>query len=224
MTVNMNSKTNSGKRKYSLRFKLTAAFLALTLLLFSLIGIFVNFLLEKQFENYVIDKITQRNSSIVSSLEARYSDWGGRWDAAGLENIGVSALGDSLMMRVSDAGGTVLWDAMSHNSGMCATMLQDLAENMKGYNAGFAGGYEEKTFPLTVGQNVVGSVSIGYYGPYYYTDNDINFLNILNQLLLLATLIAAAVSFVFGAIMAKRMSSPISRVIHTAGKIAQGKY
>lgn len=65
MTVNMNRKTNSGKRKYSLRFKLTAAFLALTLLLFSLIGIFVNFLLEKQFENYVIDKITQRNSSIA---------------------------------------------------------------------------------------------------------------------------------------------------------------
>lgn len=224
MTVNMPGKTNSGKRKFSLQFKLTAAFLAFTLLLFSLIGIFVNFLLEKQFENYVIDKIAQRNISIVSNLETRYTDWGGKWDAAGLENIGVNALGDSLMLRVSDAGGTVLWDAMTHNSGMCATMLQDLAENMKGYNAGFAGGYVEKPFPLTVGQNVVGSVSIGYYGPYYYTDNDINFLSTLNQLLLLATLIAAAVSFVFGAIMAKRLSSPISRVIHTAGKIAQGKY
>lgn len=224
MTVNMTGKTNSGKRKFSLQFKLTAAFLAFTLLLFSLIGIFVNFLLEKQFENYVIDKIAQRNSSIVSNLETRYTDWGGKWDAAGLENIGVNALGDSLMMRVSYTDGTVLWDAMTHNSGMCATMLQDLAENMKGYNARFAGGYEEKTFPLIVGQNIVGNVSIGYYGPYYYTSNDINFLNSLNQLLLLATIIAAAVSFVFGAIMARRLSSPISRVIHTAGKIAQGKY
>ncbi|MEI8201102.1 MAG: ATP-binding protein [Eubacteriales bacterium] len=224
MTAHMTGKTNNGKRRFSLKFKLTAAFLAFTLLLFSLIGIFVNFLLEKQFENYVIDKIAQRNSSIVSTLETRYTAWGGKWDTAGLENIGVNALGDSLMLRVSDTDGTVLWDAMTHNSGMCATMLQDLAENMKGYNAGFAGGYEEKTFPLTVGQNIVGSVSIGYYGPYYYTDNDINFLNSLNQLLLLATLIAAAVSFVFGAIMARRLSSPISRVIHTAGKIAQGKY
>src|SRR5665647_293204 len=199
------------KRLFSLQFKLTAAFLAFTLLLFSLIGLSVNFFLEKQFENYVIDKIAQRNSDIVTSLETRYSDWGGKWDAAGLENIGVNALGDSLMIRVSDAKGVVLWDARTHNSGMCATMLIDLAENMQGHSAGFAGGYEEKPFDLTVGQNTVGHVTVGYYGPYYYTDNDISFLNSLNQLLLLGTVIAAAISFVLGAFMARWLSSPISR-------------
>jgi len=212
------------KGKYSLQFKLTAAFLAFTLLLFSLIGLFVNFVLEKRFENYVIDKIAQKNSSIVSTLEMRYTQWGGKWDADGLENIGVSALGDSLMLHVSDSDGVVLWDAMTHNSGMCASMLQNLAANMQGYNSRFSGGYEEKTFPLTVGQKTVGNVTIGYYGPYYYTDSDIHFLNSLNQLLLLGTLIAAAISFVIGAFLAKRLSSPISRVIRTAGQIAQGKY
>src|ERR1035437_1430520 len=103
----------TGKKQFSLQFKLTAAFLAFTLILFSLIGLSVNFLLEKQFENYVIDKINQKNSDIVATLEARYSDWGSKWDAAGLENIGVNALGDSLMIRVSDSDGTVLWDAMT---------------------------------------------------------------------------------------------------------------
>ena len=212
------------KRLFSLQFKLTAAFLAFTLLLFSLIGLSVNFFLEKQFENYVIDKIAQRNSDIVTSLETRYLDWGGKWDAVGLENIGVNALGDSLMIRVSDAKGVVLWDARTHNSGMCATMLKDLAENMQGHSAGFAGGYEEKPFDLTVGQNTVGHVTVGYYGPYYYTDNDISFLNSLNQLLLLGTVIAAAISFGLGALMARWLSSPISRVIRTAGQISQGKY
>ena len=214
----------TGKKQFSLQFKLTAAFLAFTLLLFSLIGLSVNFLLEKQFENYVIDKINQRNTDIVANLEARYTDWGGKWDAAGLENIGVSALGDSLMIRVSDSKGTVLWDAMTHNSGMCAAMLQGLAENMQGYNAGFSGGYEEKTFPLTAAEKEVGSVTIGYYGPYYYTDNDINFLNSLNKLLLIGTVIAALISFVLGAFMARWLASPISRVIRTAGQISQGKY
>jgi len=214
----------TGKRQYSLQFKLTAAFLAFTLLLFALIGLSVNFLLEKQFKNYVIDKISQRNSDIVTSLEARYTEMGGQWDTAGLENIGVNALGDSLMIRVSDTDGTVLWDAMTHNSGMCATMLQDLASNMQGHSAGFNGGYQETTFPLTDGQSAAGSVTIGYYGPYYYTDNDINFLNSLNQLLLIGTVIAAAISFVLGAFMARWLSSPISRVIRTAGQISQGKY
>jgi len=213
-----------GKLIYSLQFKLTAAFLAFTLLFFSLIGLFVNFLLQNQFEKYVIDGIAQRNSEIVSNLEQRYADWGGIWDENGLENFGVSALGESLMLRVSDTQGTVLWDAMHHNSGMCASMLQNLSENMQGYNAGFEGGYEEKTFDIRDGTGIVGTVSIGYYGPYYFTDNDINFLNSLNKLLILATVIAAAVSFLFGAVLARRMSTPISRVIRTAGQIARGKY
>ena len=210
--------------KYSLQFKLTAAFLAFTLLLFSLLGIFVNFLLEKQFENYIIGKITQKNNEIVTNLEMRYTDSGGKWEESGLENIGVNALGDSLMIRVSDVKGNVLWDATKHDSGMCATILQNLAENMQGYNAGFKGGYEEKTFDVIVGEKVVGNVRIGYYGPYYYTNNDIHFLNSLNKLLLLGTLIAAAVATVFGAFLAKRLSSPISRVIRAAGQIAKGKY
>jgi len=210
--------------KYSLQFKLTAAFLAFTLFLFSLLGIFVNFLLEKQFESYILDKITQKNNEIVSNLEMRYIDSGGKWEDTGLENIGVNALGDSLMIRVSDVQGTVLWDATKHDSGMCAAILQNLAENMQAHNAGFKGGYVEKSFDVIVGQKVVGNVSIGYYGPYYYTDNDIHFLNSLNNLLLLGTLIAAAVAIVFGAFLAKWLSSPISRVIRAAGQIAQGKY
>jgi len=212
------------KIKCNLQFKLTAAFLAFTLLLFSLLGIFVNFLLEKQFENYIIDKITQKNNEIVSNLEMRYTDSDWKWEEAGLEYIGVNALGDSLIIRISNVQGTVLWDATKHDSGMCASILQNLAENMQNHNAAFNGGYKEKTFDITVGQKVVGSVSIGYFGPYYYTDNDIHFLNSLNKFLLLGTLITAAVAIVFGAFLAKWLSSPISRVIRAAGQIAQGKY
>src|ERR1035437_9660228 len=98
---------------------------------------------------------------------------------------------------------------MTHNSGMCAAMLEGLAKNMQGYNANFNGGYEEKVFPLTSAQKEVGSVTIGYYGPYYYTNNDINFLNSLNQLLLVGTVIAAVISFVLGAFIARWLASPI---------------
>lgn len=210
--------------KHTLRFKLTAAFLLITLVSFLLIGVFANVILEKQFENYVIDNLDRKRNEIVTTLESRYGDWGSKWDLSGLENLGVSALSDGLMLRVSDKDGTLLWDAMTHNSGLCAEMLQNMAENMESRNPSFNGGYTEKDYAITVSNTVVGNVTIGYYGPYFYTDNDISFLNTLNKLLLLATAIAGIISIILGSYMAKRLTGPISRVIKTAEQISEGNF
>jgi Signal transduction histidine kinase len=208
----------------TLRFKLTASYLLVILIAFSLIGIFANVILEKQFKKYVIDNLNKKNIEIVTTLESRYTVWGGKWDVSGIENIGMSALGDGLIIRVNAADGTVLWDAMTHNSGMCAELLQNMAENMKNRNAGFEGGYTEKEYPVTVNEAAVGNVAIGYYGPYFYTDNDISFLNTLNKLLVLSAAIAGILSFLLGTYMAKRLSVPISRVIKAAEQISEGNY
>jgi len=208
----------------TLRFKLTASYLLVTLIAFALIGVFANIILEKQFEQYVIKNLNQKNADIVATLENRYTAWGDKWDVPGIENIGMSALGDGLIVRVSTPDQTVLWDAMTHNSGMCAELLQQMAENMESRTGGFNGGYTEKSYPVTVSGTTVGNVTIGYYGPYFYTENDINFLNTLNGLLLLAAAIAAVVSFILGTFMAGRLSGPISRVIKTADQISEGNY
>lgn len=210
--------------KHTLRFKLTAAFLLITLVSFLLIGVFANVILEKQFEKYVIDNLDQKRNEIVARLESRYGDWESKWDLSGLENLGVSALSDGLMLRVSDKDGTLLWDAMTHNSGLCAEMLQNMAENMERQSAGFNGGYTEKNYLLTVDNAAAGNVTIGYYGPYFYTDNDISFLNTLNKLLLLATAIAGILSLILGTYMARRLTGPISRVIKTAEQISEGNF
>ena len=210
--------------KPSLRFKLTTSFLLVTLIAFSIIGISANVILEKQFKEYVIDNINQKNDEIADTLKSRYIYWGDTWDVSGIENLGVSKLSDGLMIRVSDENGNVIWDAMTHNSGVCAEMLKNMADNMKDQNASFNGGYTEKEYQLTIDNSNIGSVAIGYYGPYFYTDNDISFLKTLNKLLLLATALAGILSLILGTYMAKRLSSPISKVIKTAEEIADGRY
>ena len=59
--------------KHTLRFKLTASFLLITLISFSLIGILANVILEKQFEQYVISNLNKKNDQIVSTIESQYS-------------------------------------------------------------------------------------------------------------------------------------------------------
>jgi two-component system, OmpR family, sensor histidine kinase BaeS len=210
--------------KLSLRFKLTASFLLITLIAFSLIGILANVILEKQFEKYVINNLNKKTDEIVSTLKSQYSVWGGKWNVSGIENIGMSALGDGLIIHVSASDGSVLWDAMTHNSGMCAELLQSMAENMKSLNPSFDGGYTEKNYSVVENKTTVGNVTIGFYGPYFYTDNDIGFLNTLNKLLILAAAIAGILSFLLGTYMAKRLSTPISRVIKTAEQISKGNF
>jgi two-component system, OmpR family, sensor histidine kinase BaeS len=208
----------------SLRFKITVSFLLMTLITFTLFGILANVIFRKQFENYVIENLNQKNTGVVSTLESRYSDWSNQWDVAGLDNIGIGAMSDGLILRVSDQSGSVLWDAMVHDSGMCASMLQTMAQTMQRQNAGFDGGYTEKTYQITVRGNVVGSVAIGYYGPYFYTDNDISYLRTLNLIIVLVTVLVGAVSLVFATYMAKRLADPITRVIKTTDQISEGNY
>jgi two-component system, OmpR family, sensor histidine kinase BaeS len=210
--------------KLGLRFKLSLAFFLVAVLLFATLSLLANFFLEKQFKEYVLNKQEQKNTDIVALLASRYADWGGKWDMDGLDNIGVNTLGEGLMLRVHDRNGTVLWDAQVHDNGMCASILAHMAQNMQTLNKNFQGGYEEKTYPIISGNIQAGSVDVGYYGPYFYTDIDIQFLSTINNLLLWAAVVSAIASIVLGVVLARQLTRPIAHVIQTTQNIAEGNF
>ena len=210
--------------KLNIRSKLSLAFLMITLLLFGVISIFANFLLGKQFKEYAINKQEQKDADIVALLQSRYNDWGGKWDQGGLENIGVNTLTEGILLRIKDKDGTILWDARVHNNGMCNAILAHMASNMQNYNPDFQGGYVEKTYTIVQGNIQAGSVDIGYYGPYFYSDNDIQFLNTLNNLLLWAGVISSVAAIIIGIIFARQFAKPIDKVIAATHRIAAGDY
>lgn len=210
--------------KYSLRMKLSAAFLLVSLFWVICISIFANFFLEDQFTAYVIKKQEQEISASVVSVSNQYNVSNEAWSVSGVENVGMSMLGEGLIVRVKDVSDTVIWDAREHNNGMCISILENLAQNMQTYDPNFKGGYEEQTYPVTVDGTQVGSIDVGYYGPYAYSDLDMQFLQSLNHLLWIAAAVSFLVCLTLGAYMARRLTRPISRVIHTTGMIAEGDF
>lgn len=210
--------------KLSLRVKLTAAFLFVTLFLLIVVGVAANVFLEQQFNEYVIEKQAKKNQDIVALLSGRYGDWGGSWDMNGVENIGINMLSEGLMLRIKGVDGKVIWDANVHNEGFCKMMLEHMSQNMESYNPNFEGAYTEQTFPLISDSATIGSVDIGYYGPYFYSDNDIRYLGALNNLLLWAAAISALFAMLLGVYMAKRLTRPIQNVIAAARQIAKGDF
>jgi DNA-binding response OmpR family regulator len=132
-----------------------------------------------------------------------------KWNREVIENIGINALENGLIVRVKDIEGNIVWDATVHNNGMCTQMLADIAKNMESRYKNFNGQYVENPYPLYKDSEQFGVVEIGYYGPFYFNDSDLDFINSLNKVLIVIGLFSLLLAIAFGTIMASRLSYPI---------------
>lgn len=198
------------------------SYMLVALLLVSIISLMMNFLLEKQFTDYIIKQQEAKNKEIVGLISQQFSKDKGTWNRLVIEDIGISALEQGLIVRVKDMEGKVIWDATVHNNGLCMQMITHMAENMSSRYPDFEGGYVESSYPVTRDFVNVGNVEIGYYGPFYFNDNDLAFINTLNKMLVGAGIFSLVFALILGTFMAKRLSTPISRVIKTAQQISRG--
>ncbi len=209
--------------RYSLRAKLSLSFASVVLLAVLMISIITNLLLDKHFKEYIIENQEGKNKELVFQVSQQYKS-GGNWDTEAIGNICIKALEQGMIIRVMDSADKVIWDARRHDNELCEQMLAHMAENMSSRYPNWEGSYVEKAYPVTYKLSVVGKVVIGYYGPYYFNDSDLAFINTINRLLIAVGAISLVLSFILGSVMAKRLSMPISRVITTARMISKGYF
>lgn len=209
--------------KYSLRTKLSLSYVFVALISVFIISVLTNFLLEKHFSEYIIENQERKNKEIASLISQQYKS-DGNWDTDGIENICINALGQGMIIKVVDSNQKVIWDARLHNNVLCDQKIAHMAENMSSRYPNWKGGYVEDIYPVTSKLSTVGRVEIGYYGPFYFTDSDVAFISTINRLLMGVAVFSLILSLVIGAVMAKRLSTPISRVISTAEMISKGYF
>lgn len=210
--------------KYSLRTRLSVSYILVALLVVAVLSFMSNFLLEKQFQSYMMRQQEQKNLEVTALISQQYNGKSGSWDKTMIENIGVNALEQGLIVKVRDAAGKTVWDATVHNNGLCLQMINHMARNMTSRYPNFKGGYAENNYPVKHQFTVVGSVDIGYYGPFYLNDNDLSFINTLNRMLISVGVVSLLFALVLGAMMARRISRPISSVIEAARQISEGNF
>lgn len=207
----------------SLRHRLSLSYILVALIGVVIIGVLANFLLEQQFRKYVRQNQERLNMQMITAISREYNpgDW---WNTQAINEIGMNALEQGLILRIWDTGGRMIWDAMTHNRGMCQQMIVHMARNMQSRYPNWKGGYTERHYDLRNHFKKVGSVKIGYYGPFFYTDRDLLFINTLNRLLFGVAILALLTALAAGSWTAKRISKPISGVIQTAQSISGGNY
>jgi len=207
-----------------LRTRLSLSYVLLALFLVALISLLTNVFLERQFKDYIIKQQNARNIELVNLISQQYDKKENLWNNSTIENIGINALEQGLIIKVINSEGGAVWDATVHNNGLCTQMINHMAYNMTSRYPDFKGSYMVQKYPMQQDETLIGSVEIGYYGPFFFSDNDLAFINTLNKLLAAAGLFSLLLALILGTVTARRISRPISKAIESAREIGRGHY
>lgn len=208
----------------SLKIKLTISYVLLSLFLVSSLLVASNYFLEKKFQSYIIDLKEKENYEIVSLVTNEFGENGEIPNVNALESIGNTALSQGLILMVSDLNNNELFCMSTLDSQMCNNMIESMRNHMASLYPNFKGEYIQKNYDIIKNDSKVGMVTLGYYGPFYYNDEDVEFLKVLNHIFISVAILFLIIAIVLGLFMANRISKPIKKVIDKTRQIEKGNY
>ena len=210
--------------KQKISTQLAAGFAFIVLITVAVISITANGLISRQFEQYVALQRKAASEQLAQSLSFQYHAEDGTWNVDYIHGLGMYALKDGYLIRLSDAEGRVVWDAENHDMTLCHQIMQDIRAQMAEKRPGLDGNFETHRYEVKQSDTVIGYLDVSYYSPYYLNESDFRFLDSLNRILLVVGICAAVAAAVAGAVLAKSLSVPLLKVTEMTRKISEGDY
>lgn len=206
----------------SLRSQLSLYIMTIVLVMVTLVSFLANAAVNSQFEEYITNQDQGQREKIVSDLENLYNGMTRSWNLDYIHAIGMYSLYDGYVLSVNDALGEVIWDAESHDMSLCRQIMNDITERMSQRNNN--DGFTTYSYDLMQGSQKIGTASIKAYGPYFLKENEFQFINSLNELMLVIGLVSCVASIIAGTILAHRIARPITKTATIAEQISDGNY
>ena len=211
-------------KKRSIKTKLSSSIFAIVLLTVAVISFLANYFINQKFTEYIAQQQKLKVQVIESTLSEQYNLETKKWDLNFINAVGMYSLYEGYIVKVYDKNHQILWDAQAHDMNLCKKIIDDISERMRIKYPQLQGQFTSTVYPLEQSGNNVGYVSISYFGPFFLNDNEFNFLDSLNKILVTIGLISLILSIIVGRMLAKRISNPIMRTVETAKYIADGRY
>lgn len=210
------------RRKFRTQLTLTVAMIILATV--ALISLLSNILINMQFEKYAREQQLSRINDITANLSSQYDRQTGEWNVEFIHGAGMSAMYDGYMIRVIDLNDAVVWDAENHDMAACSQVMMEIIDRMNAKRPELNGSFVSLEYDLDQNQEKVGSLVISYYGPYFLSESDFNFLDSLNLILAVIGFLALLWSLAAGGVLAQRISRPVIKTAHITKQIAEGNY
>lgn len=207
-----------------LRTQLSLTIMMTVLFTIAIISILSNVIINREFENYIAKQQKKKADNIVANFNSQYNRQTDEWNIEYIHGMGMYALYDGYIVKIYDRNGEIVWDAQNHDMAMCTQIMHEIMERMEEKRPDISGEFISHDYDLSMNGKKIGSISIIYYGPFFLTESDFNFLNTLNMVLLIIGGISLILSLIIGSILALRITRPIRKTVYIAKLISEGNY
>lgn len=212
------------RRRQAFRTQLTVVIALIVLVTIALISLLSNIFINLEFEKYAKEQQEAHALDIAANLSHPYNSLTGNWDVDYIHGVGMTALYDGYMIRLSDKNGEVIWDIENHDMTLCSQVMMDIIDRMEAKRPGLNGSLVSREYDLEQNGQKIGTVVIQSYGPYFLSESEFRFLDSLNLVLIIIGSLALLFSIFMAGLLAKRISDPVMKTAHIATQIAEGNY
>ena len=210
--------------KLTIRQKISFNIIAVVIVVLLLFSIITQWSIQGEFRSYIESQQRKKTETIVSSLDATFIPINNDWNESEIHAIGMSSLYEGFIIKVSDLAGNTVWDAETHDMGLCNQVRSDIIERMAKEGGVTGGEFSTNVYDLKQENVVIGSVTISFYGPYFFSQDDFIFLQTLNKITYIVGGFSLVLAIIIGYFLAKNISKPISNAVHATNEIANGNY
>lgn len=210
--------------KHSLRTKLTLAIAIVALLATALISFISAPLIKAEFNDYAKKQLEDRTKSLLTGIGMYYSSADDSWNRDFVHAAGMVALGDGFIIKLTDAAGNVVWDAMEHDMSTCYEIMDEISERMGAKLPELDGSFKEHLFDVIKDDVKVGIISIIYFTPFFLTERAFHYLSTLNAVILGVGFLSLLASVLIGFLLAGKIANPLKEAAEAAAEISSGNY
>ena len=211
--------------KRTIKWQLLLSFVSLSFILVGAFSWITLNLLESHFADYVRERQESELEEYSTDLENLYQQ-NGTWEenSQAIQRVGRNALQQSVIVRIFDEDGQLLWSPSASEEEDAKNKVQDHLLHMQQMVGGMESEYVQSRSPLYDGTEEIGIMEIQSVGPYAYTEHDALFISDMESKLVLVAFFSLLIPLFFALVVAKKLSSPIVTINDFTKEIAKGRY
>ena len=208
----------------SIKSKLSISISIIVVFTVLLISILSNLVIKNEFTKYKEKQEIMKIEEIVDTIEDQYDVTANKWNEESIYNIGMLALHKGYIIKIYDKNKSILWDAETANMQLCKDVINEICKLMEDNFQVSNGEVKSEKYGLSKFGKNIGTMEIKYYGPFFLSQNDSEFIKALNYIFVVIGIVSLIIAIFIGHILSKNISNPISKMIGLTKNIANGNY
>ena len=209
----------------SINSKLIISFTLIMIATILSIKLFVNTIFKDSFEKYVDDSNkVEVNHLIEFDLKNLYTNES--WNTEFIEGLGIEAIRKGIAIEIYDKNDNKVWSVFEDEKVLSDKTLNDISKNMKSIEKQWDNYFEELKVDINDDERniLVGYAYIGHYASTYYMENDVEFFNAINRIIIIIGVISISSIIIISIIISRSIAKPISKVSKMTKYIGEGNY